>query len=108
MKSWLTLASVLLLLTSLGLGCAALPLSGNGKGWGKRLAFLPLDNFSGSREAIDEVGAAIKRELKARDYQLVSDDKLATFLHRYRIRQTGMIAPQTAGLIGKELAVDLV
>lgn len=107
MKSCLTITLILLLPTFLVLGCASLPQPEDEKSSGKRLALLPLDNFSGNREAVGVVMPIFKKELKARGYLLADDKELEAFLRRHRVRQAGMIVSETASLLGKEVGVDL-
>lgn len=99
---------MLVSLVFLAFGCASLPILVEGKRPEKRIAFLPLDNFSGYREAVRQVMPIFQEELKAQGYSQVEEEKLEAFLRRYRIRQTGIISPRTATLLGKELGVDLI
>ncbi len=74
----------------------------------KRVAILPLVNYTSEPDAPDEIEGLLREELRKRGIEVVGRDKVDRFLAKRRIRYTGGITRLYAREMGKELGVDAI
>ena len=72
------------------------------------IAFLPLENLSGVKAPVQQLGADYAEKLKTAGFQLLDEELLKNFMYRHRMRYTGGIGSKIATAFRQEEGVDAV
>lgn len=70
-----------------------------------RVAFFPVENLSGMKAPLVEIGTEYKELLRAAGMQLLSDERLEKFTFRHRVRYSGGIDAELARALREEEGV---
>ena len=73
----------------------------------RSLALLPFENVSGSIDSIPIIMPLIERTLREKGYQVISGERIESFLSRHRIRNTGMLSRAQLNNLRRDFGVDL-
>lgn len=74
----------------------------------RRVALMPMDNFSGERKALEVVFPLFRKALEEKGLQVIPDAKVEEFLARGRIRDVGQVSVRVAKGLGRELGADFI
>lgn len=73
-----------------------------------RVAFFPVENLSGVKAPLVEIGNEYRELLRTAGMQLLSDERLENFTFRHRVRYSGGIDSELARALREEEGVDAV
>jgi hypothetical protein len=72
------------------------------------LAYLPPENLSGVRAPVTEIGRKIMENLRGREFRLLEETELESFMKKYRMRHTGGIGSRMGRLLRDETGARAV
>lgn len=72
------------------------------------IAFLPLENLSGTRAPLKEIGAAYRGVLENHGLRFLDGDRLEAFRKKYRMRYVGGVSNKISEAMRDELQVDAI
>jgi len=72
------------------------------------LAYLPPENLSGVRAPVAEIGRKIMDNLREREFRLLKEAELESFMKKYRMRYTGGIGSRMGSLLRDETGAQAV
>lgn len=100
----------IVLLTAFLAGCAGVEQSSGvaGKEKNMRIAFLPLENLSGTRSPLNEIADSFRAILSQNGFDLVDAEKLEQFRKKYRMRYTGGVSSVLSDALQKEMGADAI
>ncbi|MBI5055088.1 MAG: hypothetical protein HZB61_00530 [Nitrospirae bacterium] len=74
----------------------------------KKIALLPFENFTDSKDALSQVTPLLKSRLEKKGLGIVDEDNLNKLLCNERVRATGHISRELAQKIEKELSANAI
>ncbi len=74
----------------------------------RTVAVLPLENLSGGKAPLEDMGLSLRKRLKEDGLRLLEDRVLTKFMKRHRIRNTGSLSSHAAKAFKDEVGVEAV